>query len=166
MKKIFLIPVLALGLASCNSGEKAASDYQYKDVPFTNVHFTDNFWAPRIETIRSVTIPFAFKKCEDTHRIDNFAVAGGLMEGKFNSPYPFDDSDVYKIMEGASYILAVQDDPALDHYIDSLITLIGAAQEPTVISTLPVPSVARRCIPGPEANGGRTNATTATSSTM
>lgn len=130
MKKIFLIPVLALGLASCNSGEKAASDYQYKDVPFTNVHFTDNFWAPRIETIRSVTIPFAFKKCEDTHRIDNFAVAGGLMEGKFNSPYPFDDSDVYKIMEGASYILAVQDDPALDHYIDSLITLIGAAQEP------------------------------------
>lgn len=130
MKKIFLIPVLALGLASCNSGEKAASDYKYKDVPFTNVHFTDNFWAPRIETIRSVTIPFAFKKCEDTHRIDNFAVAGGLIEGKFNSPYPFDDSDVYKIMEGASYILAVQDDPALDHYIDSLITLIGAAQEP------------------------------------
>lgn len=130
MKKIFLIPVLALGLASCSSGEKAASDYKYKDVPFTDVHFTDNFWAPRIETIRSVTIPFAFKKCEDTHRIDNFAVAGGLMEGKFNSPYPFDDSDVYKIMEGASYLLAVHDDPELNQYMDSLIALIGAAQEP------------------------------------
>ena len=49
------------------------------------------------------------------------------MEGKFNSPYPFDDSDVYKIMEGAAYLLAVKEDKALDMYMDSLIHLIGAA---------------------------------------
>lgn len=52
------------------------------------------------------------------------------MEGEFNSPYPFDDSDVYKIMEGASYLMAVKQDKALDAYVDSLITLIAAAQEP------------------------------------
>ena len=105
-------------------------DYTYKEVPFTDVHFTDNFWLPRIETIRNVTVPFAFRKCEETHRIDNFAVAAGIKEGKFNSPYPFDDSDVYKIMEGASYLLAVKEDNGLDAYMDSLISLIGAAQEP------------------------------------
>ena len=129
MKKTLIALLTFCALASCGSVQEK-SDYLYKDVPFTNVHFTDNFWAPRIETIRSVTVPFAFRKCEDTHRIDNFAVAARLMEGKFNSPYPFDDSDVYKIMEGASYLMAVKKDQALDAYMDSLIHLIGAAQEP------------------------------------
>ena len=130
MKKTLVILFVAGVLAACKSTDSNKSDYQYKDVPFTNVHFSDDFWAPRIETIRSVTVPFAFHKCEETHRIDNFAVAGKLMEGKFNSPYPFDDSDVYKIMEGAAYLLAVKEDKALDMYMDSLIHLIGAAQEP------------------------------------
>ena len=110
MKKTLVILFVAGVLAACKSTDSNKSDYQYKDVPFTNVHFSDNFWASRIETIRSVTVPFAFHKCEETHRIDNFAVAGKLMEGKFNSPYPFDDSDVYKIMEGAAYLLAVKED--------------------------------------------------------
>ena len=121
MKKTLVILFVAGVLAACKSTDSNKSDYQYKDVPFTNVHFSDNFWAPRIETIRSVTVPFAFHKCEETYRIDNFAVAGKLMEGKFNSPYPFDDSDVYKIMEGAAYLLAVKEDKALDMYMDSLI---------------------------------------------
>lgn len=122
--------IWAIGsLCACETIEEKV-DYTYKEVPFTDVHFTDNFWLPRIETIRNVTVPFAFRKCEETHRIDNFAVAAGIKEGKFNSPYPFDDSDVYKIMEGASYLLAVKEDNGLDAYMDSLISLIGAAQEP------------------------------------
>ena len=129
MKKIFLA-IWAIGsLCACETIEEKV-DYTYKEVPFTDVHFTDNFWLPRIETIRNVTVPFAFRKCEETHRIDNFAVAAGIKEGKFNSPYTFDDSDVYKIMEGASYLLAVKEDNGLDAYMDSLISLIGAAQEP------------------------------------
>ena len=129
MKKIFLA-IWAIGsLCACETIEEKV-DYTYKEVPFTDVHFTDNFWLPRIETLRNVTVPFAFRKCEETHRIDNFAVAAGIKEGKFNSPYPFDDSDVYKIMEGASYLLAVKEDNGLDAYMDSLISLIGAAQEP------------------------------------
>lgn len=129
MKKIFLA-IWAIGsLCACETIEEKV-DYTYKEVPFTDVHFTDNFWLPHIETIRNVTVPFAFRKCEETHRIDNFAVAAGIKEGKFNSPYPFDDSDVYKIMEGASYLLAVKEDNGLDAYMDSLISLIGAAQEP------------------------------------
>ena len=123
-------PVYFKKVSLKNGTVKRLEDYTYQDVPFTNVHFTDKFWAGRIETVRNVTVPFAFDKCEETGRIDNFAIAGKLKEGRFNSPYPFDDSDVYKIMEGAAYLLAVEKDPELDAYMDSLIYLIGKAQEP------------------------------------
>src|SRR5579872_6160485 len=109
-------------------------DYPVKPVPFTAVHINDGFWAPRIETNRSVTIPFAFAKDEETGRVDNFiraakALHGEPLENKKYPPYPFDDTDVYKVIEGASYTLSVHPDPKLDAYIDSLIEKIAAAQE-------------------------------------
>lgn len=104
-------------------------DYPVTPVPFTSVRVDDTFWSLRIETNRTVTIPYDFKKCEETGRIDNFAKAGGLMPGEFRG-IPFDDSDVYKVIEGASYSLANHPDPALDKYLDSLIAKIAAAQEP------------------------------------
>lgn len=107
-----------------------------------------------------------FCKCEETHRIDNFAVAAGIKEGKFNSPYPFDDSDVYKIMEGASYLLAVKEDNGLDAYMDSLISLIGAAQERTVICIRPARSGEALFTLGPVRKGGKMSETTAMSYIM
>ncbi len=106
-----------------------AKDYELKPVAFTEVRITDHFWLPRLQTNQQVTIPYAFQKCETTGRIDNFAIAGGLKSGKFRSRYPFDDSDVYKIIEGASYSLILQPNPKLANYLDSLIALIAAAQE-------------------------------------
>jgi uncharacterized protein len=109
-------------------------DYPVKPVPFTAVHIDDAFWAPRIETNRTVTIPFAFGKDEETGRLDNFiraakALRGEPFENKQYPPYPFDDTDVYKVIEGASYSLSVHPDPKLDAYVDGLIEKIGAAQE-------------------------------------
>ena len=109
-------------------------DYPVKPVPFTAVHVDDGFWAPRIETNRTVTIPFAFGKDEETGRVDNFiraaeALRGEPFENKKYPPYPFDDTDVYKVIEGASYTLSVHPDPKLDAYLDGLIEKIGAAQE-------------------------------------
>jgi DUF1680 family protein len=109
-------------------------DYPVKPVPFTAVHINDGFWAPRIEINRTVTIPFAFGKDEETGRVDNFiraaqALRGEAFENKKYPPYPFDDTDVYKVIEGASYTLSVHPDPKLDAYIDGLIEKIGAAQE-------------------------------------
>jgi DUF1680 family protein len=98
-------------------------------VPFTSVHLNDQFWTPKININRTVSIPSAFGKCEETGRMDNFALAGGLIKGEHKGDFPFDDTDVYKVLEGASYALAVQYDKKLDVYLDSLITLIGAAQE-------------------------------------
>jgi hypothetical protein len=82
-------------------------DYPVKPVPFTAVHVNDGFWAPRIEINRKITIPFAFQKEEETGRIDNFIRAGKALRGEpFENhkypPYPFDDSDIYKVIEGAS----------------------------------------------------------------
>ena len=104
------------------------ADYPIQPVPFTRVRIADEFWARRLETNRKVTIPYAFKMCEETGRIDNFAVAGRLKEGKFRGIY-FNDSDLYKVIEGAAYALAIQPDPELDKYLDGVIAKIAAAQE-------------------------------------
>jgi len=105
-------------------------DYPVQPVPFTDVQVSDEFWSRRLETNRTVTIPFAFGKCEQTGRIDNFAIAGGLMKGEHQGDFPFDDTDPYKILEGASYSLSVHPDPKLEKYLDDLIVKIAAAQEP------------------------------------
>jgi DUF1680 family protein len=112
-----------------------AHDYPVKPVPFTSVQIDDAFWAPRIETNRLVTIPFAFEQCEKSGRMDNFIRAAEILRGEQVSnrkppPYPFDDTDPYKVLEGASYALAVQPDPKMKSYLDDLIAKIGAAQEP------------------------------------
>lgn len=113
---------------------KTLRDYPVKPVPFTAVHFNDVFWAPRIEINRTVTIPFAFQKDEETKRVYNFERAAAVLRGeditdKKAPGYPFDDTDVYKVIEGAAYTLSVHPDPKLDAYVDSLIAKIGAAQE-------------------------------------
>lgn len=107
----------------------SAQDYPIVPVPFTSVAINGGFWQSRLATNRTVTIPFDFRKCEETGRIANFAVAGGLAKGTFKGKR-YDDSDVFKVVEGASYSLQTHYDVKLDHYLDSLITLFAAAQEP------------------------------------
>ncbi len=112
---------------------KPARDYPVKPVPFTAVHLTDKFWAPRIEINRTVTIPFAFQKCEENGRVENFNRAAAALKGELKDkklpPYPFDDTDLYKVIEGAAYSLSVHPDPKLEAYVDGLIEKIAAAQE-------------------------------------
>jgi len=81
-----------------------------------------------METNRKVTIPFAFKKSEETGRIANFAKAGGLIPGKFEGRR-YNDSDVFKIMEGAAYSLSLHRDAELEKYMDDLVAKVAAAQE-------------------------------------
>jgi DUF1680 family protein len=126
------LAVFAIGW--CALAQQPARDYPVKPVPFTSVHFNDVFWAPRIEINRAVTIPFAFGKNEETGRVKNFdraatALRGEPLADKKAPGYPFDDSDVYKVIEGASYALSVHPDPQLDAYVDGLIARIAAAQE-------------------------------------
>ena len=104
-------------------------DYPIQAVPFTSVKLTDNFWLPRIKMNATVTIPASFERCESTGRVKNFVMAANK-SGKFCTIYPFDDTDIYKTIEGASYSLSLFPDAKLAAYLDSLITIIGKAQEP------------------------------------
>ena len=126
MRRQIVVFLLSLLLIGCGS---KAVDYPFTSVSFENVSFEDGLLGRYVSTVRENTIPFAFKKCEETGRISNFAKAGGLMEGDFVGRR-YDDSDVFKVVEAASYSLAACYDEALDNYLDSLIVLIAAAQEP------------------------------------
>ncbi|KAI8810223.1 hypothetical protein BJ742DRAFT_197237 [Cladochytrium replicatum] len=111
-----------------------SSDYPIKPVPFTSVRLTDKFWAPRIETNRAVTIPFAFEQCIASKRVLNFEAAAAALKGQpwldyEYTEYPFDDTDIYKVIEGASFSLSARPDPDLSLYLDLLIEKIAAAQE-------------------------------------
>ena len=131
-----------------------AGGYPIAAVPFNEVRLTDRFWAPRVEANRAVTIPFGFEKSEEEGRIRNFEVAGGLREGEYEGKMPFDDTDVYKLIEGASYSLQSHPDPELDRFLDGIIAKIAAAQEPdgylTTYKTIdPTKSPAPWLKPGP-----------------
>lgn len=110
-------------------------DYPVQPVPFTAVKIDDAFWKPRIETNRTASIPHAFKMSEETGRMWNFQRAAMAMRGEsfddLRAPgFSFDDTDPYKVIEGASYVLSVQPDAKLEAYLDTLIVQIAAAQEP------------------------------------
>ena len=117
-----------IGVASISLSTVAQT--QIQEVPFTQVHLNDGFWSPRIEINRTVSIPSAFHECEVNGRFDNFAIAAGLIKGEHKGDFSFDDTDPYKVIEGASYSLAVHYDAKLDHYLDSVINIIAKAQEP------------------------------------
>ena len=130
--------------ASCMIMLAQSNGYPITQVPFTSVKVTPNtFWGDRIKAAREVTIPLAFSKCETTHRYKNFEMAAYTLQhpghagletpewdvSKFMG-FSFDDTDVYKTIEGASYVLQTYPDDKLKAYIDSVLDVVGAAQEP------------------------------------
>ncbi|HEY7700565.1 MAG TPA: beta-L-arabinofuranosidase domain-containing protein, partial [Vicinamibacteria bacterium] len=88
----------------------------------------DSFWRPRLRTNRTVTIPHILRQNEETGRVDNFRKAAGLLAGEYQGRR-FNDTDIYKVIEAASYALAQEYDAALDAELDELIALLEKAQE-------------------------------------
>ena len=111
-----------------DSFKDSIRDYPISPVDFTKVTIQSEFWQPRIETAVNVTIPYDFEKCEETGRIDNFAKAGGLLPGAHEGIF-YDDSDVFKVVEGAAYALRIAPNTELESYLDQLIDKFAAAQE-------------------------------------
>jgi uncharacterized protein len=132
-----LLPIL-LSLAGMTA--YAGSDYPVKPVPFTDVRITGGLLQARQATNSAVTMPFALSQCESSDRLKNFDLAAETIQKRAagethfqNQPptqYPFDDSDVYKAIEGASFCLSVQPDPAVAAQLEAIIKRIAAAQEP------------------------------------
>jgi DUF1680 family protein len=119
---------------------RAASDYPIKPVPFTSVRITGGVLHSRQATNAAVTMPFALGQCESSKRLVNFDLAAETMRRRAagethfqNKPptvYPFDDSDVFKAIEGAAFCLSVEPNPKVAAQLDSMIKRIAAAQEP------------------------------------
>lgn len=109
MRAIFV--ALLAGLTV--SAAPVSPDYPIKPVPLTAVRITDRFWAPKIEINRTVTIPHIMRQNEATGRVDNFLKAAHTVPGQYKG-HRYDDTDVYKVLEAASYSLAAHPDPVLD----------------------------------------------------
>ena len=120
----FLTCICITGSAHINHG------YPIDPVPFTSVKVTDNFWGQRFQASREVTIPLAFSKCEETGRYENFVKAAHPSDTYKVEGFSFDDTDVYKTIEGASYSLQTYLDKKLQKYIDSVLVIVAGAQEP------------------------------------
>ncbi|MGK9477008.1 glycoside hydrolase family 127 protein [Melioribacter sp. OK-6-Me] len=127
MKLIINILLFTAMIFPQNKIERNA--YRINPVDIRNVRLTDNFWLPKIKTIQETTIKYAFKKCEEEGRMDNFLVAGGKKKGEYRGKMPFDDTDLYKIIEGAAYSLVSNPNSELEAYIDSVIAIIKTGQE-------------------------------------
>ncbi len=125
MKKVLLL----FGVCAAGTAWGQVKDYPVQSVRFTAVRLTDSFWLPRLRANHLVTIPASFARCESTGRVKNFEMAAAR-SGKFCTSFPFDDTDIYKTIEGASFSLSIFPDKKLEAYIDSLIVKIGKAQEP------------------------------------
>ena len=125
---VFVAPLFApLMTTACRQSDRAG--YPVTPVPFTSVKVTDNFWGQRLTASREVTIPLAFSKLEETGRIENFVKAvNPSVDHRVG--YPFDDTDVYKTIEGASYSMQTYRDAAMEKHIDDILVIVAAAQEP------------------------------------
>ena len=136
MKRLTLLAVMAVSALLPIFGQKpiaSTNGYPITPVPFTSVKVCNNsFWGQRLETSRKVTIPLAFSKCESTGRYKNFERAAHPSDSYDVTklmPFSFDDTDPYKTIEGASYILQTYPDNRLKAYIDSVLNIIAGAQE-------------------------------------
>lgn len=128
---LFLALAIVCGKVSAQKSDnpKHHHGYPINPVPFTSVKVTDTFWGQRLKASREVTIPLAFSKCEETGRYENFKKAANPNE-KNTIGLTFDDTDVYKTIEGASYSLQTYPNKKLEKYIDSVLAIVATAQEP------------------------------------
>jgi DUF1680 family protein len=134
ISKSILVIVAIAAVVSCSTvpkEEKGAvyAEYPIAAVPIRNVKLMDEFWLPLIQDVQERTIEYALQKCREEGRFDNFLIAGGRMQGEVRGVMPFDDTDVYKTIEGASNSLISAPNPQLEMLLDSLIAIIKTGQE-------------------------------------
>ena len=115
--------------ADSSMNQNGLSDYPIEPVNIQNVKVTDDFWLPIIERVQENTIEFALEKCQEEGRFENFLIAGGEISGNVRGAMPFDDTDVYKIIEGASNSLISSPNEELEILLDSLIAIVATGQE-------------------------------------
>lgn len=132
MKQYLLLAVSAFLMSGCQSSKEEAKEQPLKkmeQIDFAHVKINDNFWSPRLSKHVSATLPVCIDQIENqTGRILNFENAA-KGQGKHSGIF-FDDSDVYKALEGIAYSLINNPDPELEKKADEWIDKFAAAQQP------------------------------------
>lgn len=145
MKSILTLLAIAASIsasAQTKAKENSSGGYPVTPVSFTHVHIAGNtFWGQRLQASQDVTIPLAFSKSEETGRYTNFSNAAEHIKDPSkvftikSGTFSFDDTDPYKTIEGASYLLQTYPNAKfkggrLDKYVDSVVAVIASGQEP------------------------------------
>lgn len=106
------------------------------ELPIKNIRVNDPFWNAQIANAVDHVIPYQWRVLNDaepdavpSHAIKNFKIAAGLEEGEFQG-YQFQDSDLAKWMEAASFSLIYKDDPTVRAELEEVIDLLEKAQQP------------------------------------
>lgn len=129
MKRFFRFTLLCAALFGCEESGKEQPLKMITPVDFSHVKITDNFWAPRLQSHAAMTLAVCIDQIENqTGRIRNFENAA-KGEGEHSGIF-FDDSDVYKALEGIAYTLKNHPDPQLEKKADEWIDKFAAAQQP------------------------------------
>ncbi len=132
MKQYLLLAASAFLLQGCQTSKEDINEQPLKmieQIDFSHVKINDNFWSPRLSKHVSATLPVCIDQIENqTGRIRNFENAA-KGEGEHSGIF-FDDSDVYKALEGMAYSLINNPDPELEKKADEWIDKFAAAQQP------------------------------------
>lgn len=123
--------VAAMLIGGATVRADAANDYPVAPISFEKVKLTDTFWLPRLVRQAKVTVPHALRQAEPA--IEDLRRCGNILHGRGGpkpSSHRFLSSDLFKIMEGAAYLLAIERDPALEQRMDEIIAIIADAQQP------------------------------------
>ncbi|MBI5470991.1 MAG: glycoside hydrolase family 127 protein [Ignavibacteriae bacterium] len=129
-KTTALLCVCLLLIPLPGHAQEKHADYPISMVDIKKVELTDSFWLPKIRTVQRTTIAYGFQKCDEEGRLESFLIAGKKKQGKVRGKFPFDDSDIYKVIEGASLSLISAPNRELDTYLDSIIAIVKIGQEP------------------------------------
>lgn len=129
----FFAALVGAGLAVAGlAGETLAAERPLAGVSFERVELTDTFWLPRLETQRRVLVPYSFAQTHEA--LTDLKATAELLSGREPNPMPpphrYRTSDLFKVMEGAAYLLALERDAELEAQMDGIIEVIARAQEP------------------------------------
>jgi DUF1680 family protein len=128
LRSTFAVALIAIAAG----GVCLAAGYDVRPVSFDEVKLEDDFWLPRLRTQRWVLVPHALERTSEA--LGDLVAAGEVLAGKPSAelppPHRFRTSDLFKVVEGAAYLLAIDRDPALEAQIDHIANIVAAAQEP------------------------------------
>lgn len=123
--------LLVLSLFSCpQRPDDPVPGFRVQPLPFHRVQLADRFWQPRLRTQATTLLPFALDQTRPA--VDNLAKAARFLRGDTTDlpfPHRYISSDLYKVMEGAAYLLRNERDPELEQRLDKIIDTIAAAQQ-------------------------------------